>query len=120
VENWQPEGKIQTREGFVNRPMLEATTPGASLSLSFKGTAIGMAIISGPDAGEIDYSIDGKVYQSIDLFTQWSSYLHLPWYVLFDGALENKKHTLKVRIAKDKNSASKGTACRIVYFLVNE
>lgn len=120
VENWQPEEKIQTREGFVNRPMLEATIPGASLSLSFNGTAIGMAIISGPDAGKIEYSIDGKVYQSIDLYTQWSSYLHLPWYVLFDGDLENKKHTLKVCIAKDKNSASKGTACRIVYFLLNE
>lgn len=120
VENWQPEEKIQTREGFVNRPMLEATIPGASLSLSFNGTAIGMAIISGPDAGKIEYSIDGKVYQSIDLYTQWSSYLHLPWYVLFDGDLENKKHTLKICIAKDKNSASKGTACRIVYFLLNE
>jgi len=120
IENWQPEEKIQTREGFVNRPMLEATMPGASLSLSFKGTAVGMAIISGPDAGKIEYSIDGKIYQSIDLYTQWSSYLHLPWYILFDGALENKQHKLKIRIAKDKNSASKGTACRIVYFLVNK
>jgi sialidase-1 len=120
VENWQPKEKIQTREGFVNRPMLEATTPGASLSLSFKGTAIGMAIISGPDAGKVEYSIDNGVYQSIDLYTQWSSYLHLPWYVLFNGALENKQHELKVRILKDKNSASKGTACRIVYFLLNE
>jgi sialidase-1 len=120
VENWQPKEKIQTREGFVNRPMLEATTPGASLSLSFKGTAIGMAIISGPDAGKVEYSIDNGVYQSIDLYTQWSSYLHLPWYVLFNGALENKQHELKVRIAKDKNSANKGTACRIVYFLLNE
>lgn len=120
VANWQPKEKIQTREGFVNRPMLEATTPGASLSLSFKGTAIGMAIISGPDAGKVEYSIDNGVYQSIDLYTQWSSYLHLPWYVLFNGALKNKQHELKVRIAKDKNSASKGTACRIVYFFLNE
>jgi sialidase-1 len=100
--------------------MLEATMPGASLSLSFKGTALGMAIISGPDAGKIEYSIDGKSYQSIDLYTEWSSYLHLPWYVLFDGALKDKQHELNIRIAKDKNSASKGTACRIVYFLLNE
>ena len=120
IENWQPKEKIQTREGFVNRPMLEATMPGASLSLSFKGTALGMAIISGPDAGKIEYSIDGKSYQSIDLYTEWSSYLHLPWYVLFDGALKDKQHELNIRIAKDKNSASKGTACRIVYFLLNE
>ena len=120
IQNWTPGEKIQTREGFVNRPMLEATTPGASLSLLFKGTAVGMAIISGPDAGKVEYSIDNGVYQSIDLYTQWSSFLHLPWYVLFDGAVKNKRHELKIRIAKDKNSASKGTACRIVYFLLNE
>ncbi len=120
AENWKPEEKIQTREGFVNRPMLEATTPGASLSFSFKGTAVGMAIISGPDAGRVEYSIDEGDYHSIDLYTQWSSYLHLPWYVLFAGDLENKQHNVTVRISKDNNSASKGTACRIVYFLLNE
>lgn len=120
VENWKPAEGVQTREGFVNRAMLEATTPGASLSLSFKGTAVGMAIISGPDAGIVEYSIDGGKYHTIDLYTQWSSYLHLPWYVLFAGDLENKQHTVKVRISKEKNSDSKGTACRIVYFLLNE
>lgn len=120
VENWQPEEGVQTREGFVNRAMLEATTPGASLALSFKGTAVGMAIISGPDAGIVEYSIDKGDYHSIDLYTQWSSYLHLPWYVLFSGDLENKQHNLTMRVSKDKNSASKGTACRIVYFLLNQ
>ncbi|MEO9004888.1 MAG: SGNH/GDSL hydrolase family protein, partial [Ginsengibacter sp.] len=120
VKNWQPVEGVQTREGFVNRTMLEATTPGASLTLSFKGTAVGMAIISGPDAGIVEYSIDEGRYQSKDLYTQWSSYLHLPWYVLFAGDLKNKQHTVNVRISKDKNSASKGTACRIVYFLLNE
>lgn len=121
IKNWQPKDKkIQTRAGFVNRPMLEATVPGASLALSFKGTAIGMAVISGPDAGKIEYSIDNGIYQTIDLYTRWSSYLHLPWYVLFAGGLKNKEHTIKIRIAKDKNPESKGTACRIVYFLLND
>lgn len=120
IKNWTPEKGVQTREGFVNRSMLEATIPGSSLTLSFKGTAVGMAIISGPDAGIVEYSIDEGKHQSIDLYTQWSSYLHLPWYVLFAGDLENKQHNVKVRISKDKNAASKGTACRIVYFLLNE
>jgi sialidase-1 len=119
VENWQPKDKVQTREGFVNRPILEATMPGASLSLTFKGTAIGIAIVAGPDAGEIGYSIDGKIYHIVDLYTQWSSQIYLPWYVLFAGNLENKNHVLQLRISKDKNPKSEGTACRIVYFLLN-
>ncbi len=121
VENWKPNDKsIETREGFVNRAMLEAMVPCASLSLSFKGSAIGIAIISGPDAGKIEYSIDNGNYQVKDLYTQWSLYVHLPWYVLFSGSLENKEHTIKIRIAKDENPKSKRTACRIVYFLINK
>ncbi len=120
VENWQPKDKVKTREGFVNRTILEATMPGASLSLKFKGTAIGVAIVAGPDTGEIGYSIDGKIYHTVDLYTQWSSQIYLPWFVLLSGNLENKNHVLQLRIAKDKNPKSKGTACRIVYFFLND
>lgn len=120
INEWMPKDKTFTREGFVNMPILEATVPGASLSLSFKGRAIGMAIISGPDAGNIEYSIDNGIYKAKDLYTQWSSKLHLPWYVLFAGDLQNQEHILKVRMTKNKNSGSKGTACRVVYFLLNK
>ncbi|GAB3933872.1 SGNH/GDSL hydrolase family protein [Larkinella terrae] len=119
VENWKPADGVSTRPGFVDRPMLEATTPGATLSLDFTGTAVGLAIISGPDAGEVEYRIDKGPYQKMDLHTQWSHSLHLPWYKLFASNLPDKKHVLQLRVAATKHPKSKGTACRIVYFLAN-
>jgi hypothetical protein len=120
VPDWTPTDGLHTRPGFVHRPMLVATTAGASLSLPFKGTAIGIAIVSGSDAGIVSYSIDGSAYKNIDLFTQWSRSLHLPWYVLFSGDLKRGKHVLQLKVAGEKNEKSAGNACRIVYFLVND
>ncbi|MFD2872478.1 GDSL-type esterase/lipase family protein [Mucilaginibacter ximonensis] len=117
--NWTPSDKLDTRPGFVNVPMLVSTQPGSVLTLKFKGNAVGMAIISGADAGVVDYSIDGGAVKHIDLFTQWSTFIHLPWYVLFDSGLKNGHHTLKLSVSNQKNTTSTGTACRIVHFLVN-
>jgi sialidase-1 len=90
------------------------------LTLPFTGTAIGMSVVSGGDAGVVSYAIDNGPYKEIDLFTPWSNSLHLPWDVLFDGNLQKGKHVLKLKIADRHNVNSKGNACRIVYFLMNE
>ena len=118
--DWTPTDGLNTRPGFVHRPMLIGKTPGATLTLPFKGTAIGISIVSGSDAGIIAYSIDGGPFKTVDLFTRWSKSLHLPWYLLFSGDLKPGKHTLQLKIAEEKNEKSVGHACRIVYFLVNE
>ncbi|WP_431213069.1 SGNH/GDSL hydrolase family protein [Puia sp. P3] len=117
---WKPADSARTRAGFVNVPVLESSTPGAALELRFTGTAIGMAVVAGPDAGIVEYSIDHGASQKVRLYTQWSSWLHLPWYVLFAGGLKNKQHILQVRISDEIPSGSKGHACRIVHFLVNK
>ncbi|MCR8559553.1 hypothetical protein KXD93_17985 [Mucilaginibacter sp. BJC16-A38] len=119
TKDWTPQDGLQTRDGFVHVPVLSATKPGAELSFSFKGNAVGIAVVSGGDAGRISFSIDGAPFKDRDLYTQWSSFLHLPWYLLLGDHLDNKAHTLKIKISPDKNNASKGNACRIVYFLVN-
>jgi lysophospholipase L1-like esterase len=118
-KNWTPEDGLTTRPGFINVPMLVSTTAGASFTLRFKGNAIGMAIVSGSDTGIVKYSIDNGPEQQMDLFTEWSQSLHLPWYVLFGSDLSNTDHLLKVTIMPENNKGSKGTACRIVNFLVN-
>lgn len=117
---WNPKDGLETRKQYVNRPALMAVNPGAVITLDFTGTAIGICIASGPDAGKIEYSIDRKPFKSLDLYTPWSSYLHLPWYLILNDELARKKHTLVVRISKDKNEKSKGHACRILHFLVNQ
>jgi len=120
TDKWQPSDGLPTREGFVNIPVLSSNTPGTELSLPFKGTAIGIAIVSGSDAGMISYAIDNGSFKDIDLYTQWSGMLHLPWYLLLGDDLKKANHILRIRISEQKNKASKGNACRIVNFLVNE
>lgn len=118
--DWTSKTKLSTRDGFVNVPMLIAESSESSFELEFTGTAIGIAIVSGPDAGIISYSIDGKKAKTMDLFTPWSTQLHLPWYLTLEDELKNKKHKLVLELTADKNEKSMGNAFRMVYFLVNE
>lgn len=118
--DWAPADKTRTRPGFVHVPVLEASHPGDSFQFSFKGNAVGIAIVSGPDAGKISYSIDGENPKILDLNTQWSNILHLPWYLILADNLSAKKHTLSVEIIAREDKSEGGEACRIVHFLVNE
>jgi sialidase-1 len=117
--NWVPTDGVGTRPQYVNRPALIALEPGAEMTLAFEGTAIGICIATGPDAGMIEYSVDGKPFKKVDLITQWSGILHLPWYLMLEDELKLKKHKLVIRIASENNAKSKGHACRILHFLVN-
>lgn len=117
--DWAPNNNLSTREGFVRKPMLIATKPGSSLTLPFTGTAIGMAIVSGPDAGIISYSIDGSAEKTMDLYTEFSSWIYLPWYVTFSTDLKKGQHTLSLKIETYKNKNSKGNTCQVIYFLTN-
>ncbi|MCK9343826.1 MAG: SGNH/GDSL hydrolase family protein [Massilibacteroides sp.] len=108
-----------TREGFTHVPMLIGEKAGQQLSYTFTGNAIGLCIISGKDAGILEYSLDGGPYQTKDLFTKWSASLHLPWYVMLASGLTYEAHTLTIRLASTHHKKSVGHACRIVHFLVN-
>jgi hypothetical protein len=119
LNRWNPENTVSTREGFVNLPILEATQPGSSLKLKFMGKAIGLFVTSGPDAGIVEYSIDGEDFKAVDQFTQWSTELHLPWIIMLDDELKDGRHTLILRVAEEKNPVSTGNVCRIHKFVVN-
>ena len=118
IDRWHPTDAAATREGFVDVSMIVVDAPGGSISLPFEGKAVGIAIAAGPDAGVIEYSVDGRPFKRRDLFTRWSGSIHLPSYVVLEDGLTSSTHTLKVRMSSDKNPSSKGHACRIVHFLV--
>jgi len=119
LSNWKPEDGVATRNRYVNILALVAEVPGAEMKLNFTGRGIGICIASGPDAGMIEYSVDGSAFKTMDLYTEWSAKLHLPWYLMLNDELSEGQHTLRIRISKEKNSNSKGNVCRILYFLVN-
>ena len=120
VKSWRANDTLGKREGFVDVPILEGSTSGSELIFQFKGNAIGLSIISGPDAGIIAYSIDDSEEQFVNLHTQWSNSLHLPWYVILTDNLTKGDHTLKLRITDKQNKMSSGNAVRIFKFLVNK
>jgi len=117
---WNPGDGLSTRPGFVDVPMLISNEPGSELSLPFKGTAVGAAVVAGPDAGIISYSIDGGAYKDLDLLTEYHTWIHLGVYHLLGDDLKNGNHVLKIKISDKKNNQSKGYACRIVNFFVNK
>ncbi|QGY42577.1 hypothetical protein GM418_02590 [Maribellus comscasis] len=119
IENWQPKDGKGTRDNYVNVPMLEGTYPGKTIKFHFKGTAVGIAVAAGPDAGIIEYSVDNHPWKKQDLFTEWSNSLHLPWYFTLESELKDRSHTLQIRVSKDKNSESLGNVCRLRYFFFN-
>lgn len=107
------------RAGFHGVPMLVGGAPGASLSLPFEGRAVGLWVAAGPDAGVLDFRIDGGPWQQRDLFTRWSGGLHLPWVHVLAAELGPGPHRLDLRIAGTRNERSRGHAARIVHFVVN-
>lgn len=120
VDRWRPTDGAGTRPGFVDVPMLVAEQPGAELTLRFRGNAVGLFVAAGPDAGAIEWSIDGADFARQDLFTPWSAGLHLPWAYVLAAGLPSGEHGLVLRIAKPLASAKGRSAVRIAHFLVDE
>jgi sialidase-1 len=119
VPEWKPVDAAGTRPGFVGVPVLEGATPGAVARLEFEGSAAGLFVVAGPDTGQIEYRVDGGPWQMRELFTQWSSGLHLPWAVVLSAGLPEGRHALEWRVAEKRDARSTGSVVRIVHFLVN-
>jgi len=116
---WKPTDMKPARSGFVNVPALVGTEVGAEFEFSFDGTGAGLFVASGPDAGKIEFSMDGAPYRTIDTYTPWSGSLHLPWAVILDDQLKDGHHTAKVRIVASHNPKATGTALRVFHLLLN-
>ena len=107
------------RERFREVPLLCATKAGAELTLEFTGKAVGAYLLAGPDAGNVETSVDGSPFVRVDLFHRFSRNLHYPRTVMFAADLKPGKHTLKLRMADQKNKDSSGHAARIIQFVAN-
>ena len=117
---WNPKDGSKTRPNYVDVPMLISDKPGSTLKLKFEGNSIGIAAAAGKDAGFIEYRIDKKEWIKLNLFTNWSKNIHLPWYYTLASGLSMEKHLLEICIIETKDKRSIGSACRIRYFYVNK
>ena len=73
----------------------KANKTGESLTLRFKGRAIGAYDVMGPDAGRIVVEIDGRIRDTIFRFDAYCTYKRMN-YFLIDN-LKNKKHQVVFR-----------------------
>ena len=87
-----------------------AESAGAAMTLKFKGTGVGVFVAAGPDTGRIEYRIDQGAWQKQELFTQWSTGLHLPWAKMLASDLTNGNHELELRVSEDADDRSQGRA----------
>lgn len=120
IENpWKAKTGCAVRGRFKNIPVLETRSAGSELELEFSGSAVGIYCLSGDEAGMLEFSIDGSAPTRIDTYTKWSGQLYLPWLFIFADNLTCGKHKLTLRMSRQKNPASRGTACQIIKFCVN-
>jgi len=101
----------------VNVPALVGTEPGAEFEFTFEGAGCGLFIATGPDAGKIEFSVDGGAWKQLDTMTQWSNSLHLPWALMLDDQFKPGPHTARVRLAAS-NPPSR-SALRVFHLLLN-
>ena len=117
VADWMPavHKEVSLRPGFHHVPMLEAQKAGDAFRLEFDGKAVGIFCVAGPDAGVLVYQVDGGRTQLLDMHTQWSNALYIPWVYMLATELEEGHHVLTVRVAKGAK-----TECQIRNFVVNQ
>ncbi len=118
IPDWKNlRGSMRSR--FENLRFLHASKVNAELSLDFEGTAIGLFILAGPDAGQVEYSIDGQAFKSKDLYHRFSKGLHYPRTVMLEDQLSGGSHVIKMRVGQKAERENAGTAVRIMAFATN-
>jgi hypothetical protein len=91
--------------------MLVSEKAGEECRFAFEGTAVGVFVAAGPDAGVVEFRIDGGAWRKQNLATSWSKTLHIPWAYVLDGDLEDGRHELTMRMREG--------AARVAHMLVN-
>jgi hypothetical protein len=109
--DWTPFDGAATRAGFVHVPMLIGDAATGECRFAFEGSAVGIFVAAGPDAGVVEYRVDDGAWRKQNLATSWSKTLHIPWAYVLNGDLTNGQHELTMRMAE-------GTA-RVAQMLIN-
>ena len=107
------------RQTFAGLKLLCGGRASDEVSLEFEGRAVGAYVLAGPDAGVLEVSIDGGEFESTNLYHHFSRGLHYPRTVMFATDLTAGKHSIRLRLAKPREDGAKGTAARVLQFVVN-
>ena len=103
---------------FTREPAIWSETAGAVLEFSFTGTAAGAFLTAGPDAGDLEASVDGGDWKPFALRATYGS-LHYPYVQMIADDLADGPHQVKLRVVAAKRGKGTGSAVRIHRLYVN-
>ena len=107
------------RAYFTRGPAIWSERAGAELEFKFRGTATGLFLTAGPDAGDIEVSVDGGPFRKESLWAKYGS-LHYPYMHILADDLADGLHTVRLRVVPAKRrKGTTGTAVRIHRICVN-
>jgi len=96
-------------KGFFNRlpEIWQANQPGDSIDFKFKGTAVGIYDLLGPDCGQVKVTLDGKPAEKpTSRFDSYCTYHRLGSFFP-SRALPDAEHTLRLEIHPDQADKAK-------------
>ena len=103
---------------FTREPAIWSETAGSVLEFSFEGNAAGAFLTAGPDAGDLEASVDGGDWQLLKLKANYGS-LHYPYVHMIADGLADGPHRVKLRVVAAKRGKGTGSAVRIHRVFVN-
>lgn len=95
-------------------------TPGAVLTLTFKGSQVGYADAIGPDTGDLEFSLDGGPWQTKTNFDPWcKQFVRAHARPLATDLDPTRTHELRLRVAERQPDGSQGRWSRLGWLLVD-
>jgi lysophospholipase L1-like esterase len=100
VKDWTIDTNIDFK-GPVS--FIASSTPGSTVSFSFRGTIVGLYEVAGPDSALVDYRIDGGAWAELD--TSRDSMYPSDWYrlngIVLSTSLSDGAHSITFRTKTD-------------------
>ncbi len=118
IEDWSANQTVP--DEVKNTTILKGTLPGKIIKFEFQSTAVGIAVVTGPESGIIEYSLDEGSWKTLDLSSEASNSEYSLKYFTLDSDLKNQQHVLQVRMSKSKFVDNEGKECLLHSFVVNE
>ena len=114
-------GKIKghKRSYFTRGDALWTEVAGAECEFSFSGTSVAAFLTAGPDAGNLEVSVDGAPFKVLNLRAEFGE-LHYPYVQFIAEELKPGQHVVKLRSVAAHRKAGEGTAIRINRLYVNQ
>ena len=103
---------------FICGPAIWSEVANSELSFAFSGTAAGAFLTAGPDAGNLEVSVDGGEFRLLELQANYGA-LHYPYLQPLADDLADGPHTVKLRVKAAQRNGKSCSAVRIHRLYVN-